>query len=107
MDEKLTINEVKVLSALKFKERYGLEIIKTVKEDASTTIFLGTLYNLLSRMKKKGYVESRWGDDSEERGGARRRYYRLTGLGEKVLSSQQEALLNLWRFEGKLGIGLT
>lgn len=104
MDNKLTINEVKVLSAIRIKEKYGLEIIKTIKEDANTTIFLGTLYNLLSRMEKKGYVESRWGDDDEERGGARRRYYKLTGLGEKVLVSQQEALLNLWGIERHLGL---
>ena len=104
MDDKLTINEVKVLSALRFKERYGLEIIKTIKEDAKTTIFLGTLYNLLSRMAKRGYLESRWGDETEERGGARRRYYRLTGLGERVLNAQQESLLSLWGIEPNLGL---
>lgn len=99
MDDKLTINEMKVLSALFFKERYGYEIVKIVKEESNTTIYLGTLYNLLSRLEKKGYVESYWGDATEDRGNNRRRYYRLTGLGEKVLNSQKKSLLSLWQME--------
>ena len=58
----------------------------------------------LSRMEKKGYVDSRWGDDTEERSGARKRYYRLTGLGERVLNIQQESLLLLWGLEGKVRV---
>ena len=104
MDDKLTLNEVKVLSAIQFKEMYGLEIIKTVKNEAKTTFYIGTLYNLLSRMEKKGYVTSRWGDEDEGRGGARRRYYELTGAGASVLNAQKESLMNLWGLDNQLGI---
>ena len=105
MDDKLTLNEVKVLSAIQFKEMYGLEIIKTVKEEANTTFYIGTLYNLLSRMEKKGYVESRWGDDEDDgRGGARRRYYNLTGAGASVLNAQKEGLIKLWELDNPLGM---
>lgn len=98
MDTKLTLNELKVLSALLFRERYGLEIIKTIKEESGKTVLLGTLYNLLSRLEKNGLVESRWGDEKDdERGGNRRRYYHITGLGERVLSSERNALQALWR----------
>ena len=105
MDDKLTLNVVKVLSSIQFKERYGLEIIKTVKEEAHTTFYIGTLYNLLSRMEKKGYVTSRWGDEEDEgRAGARRRYYNLTGAGASVLNAQKEGLINLWELDNQLGI---
>ena len=97
MDDKLTLNELKVLSAIQFKERYGLEIIKTIKEEANTTLHLGTLYNLLARLEKKNFVSSRSGDETEKRGVNRRRYYRLKGPGEKALNSAKQSLLFLWK----------
>ena len=62
MDEKLTLNEMKVLSVLTLGEQYGLEIIKSVQTGEGTTIQLGSLYNLLFNLKKKGYVEGEWGE---------------------------------------------
>jgi len=94
-DDKLTINEVKVLSALAFKEMYGLEVIKNVQEEHNTNLYLGTLYNLLSRLDKKGFVTSRWGDDEDGKNGARRRYYKITGLGERVVRSEIYSLVSI------------
>jgi PadR family transcriptional regulator, regulatory protein PadR len=96
MDSNLTLNEVKVLSTLLAGEKYGLEIIKTVKEEAQSTIFLGSLYNLLSRLDKKGFVECRWGDETSERGGDRRKYYKITGLGATTVRAEQRSLTSLW-----------
>lgn len=96
MRDTITLNELKVLSALILKEKYGLEIIKSLKEDANTTVYLGSLYNILSRLQKKGLVTCRWGEDTPERGGNRRKYYNLTGLGEKVLREEQYSFSKLW-----------
>lgn len=49
---------------------------------------VGTLYPVLHSLEKKGLIESRWGDEGrKERGGARRKYYKLTGSGVTTLKS--------------------
>lgn len=95
MSEKLTVNEIKVLSALVFKEMYGLEIIKTVKEEHKENLYIGTLYNLLSRLEKKGFATSRWGNNEDGTTGPRRRYYKITGLGERVVRSEISSFVSI------------
>ncbi|CAN5303919.1 hypothetical protein BH11ACT5_BH11ACT5_06480 [soil metagenome] len=53
---------------------WGLEIIK------SSTRPAGTVYPLLERLERLGWVESRW-DDTDDRPGPRRRLYLLTADG--------------------------
>jgi len=94
-DINLSMNEFKVLAALMDGEKYGLEIIDFVKNNAKTTIYLGSLYNVLNGLSKKGLVESRWGEESSKRGGNRRRYYSLTAHGEKHYTECQFAIIRL------------
>ncbi len=101
----LKAREELVLMVLYGTELYSLELCKAVEEAyrGNRNITLGTMYSVLIGLEKKGLVQSRWGDDEErlleERGGARRRYYRLTEDGETVfrtLRSIQESLIN-WK----------
>jgi len=101
MTDKLTLNELKILSALMYNELYGLEIMNKINSESGGNLMLGSLYNLLSRLEKKGFVTSRWGDDTNERGGNRRRYYKITGSAAKVVRKQQKVLTSLWG-EGEL-----
>jgi PadR family transcriptional regulator PadR len=58
------------------REVYGLEVLR------ATGLKSGTLYPLLDRLEKSGWVESRWEDAPPSQGGRpRRRFYRLTGIG--------------------------
>ena len=94
-DIKLSLNELKILSSLRGDDKYGLQIQKTIKQ-VDSFFFLGSLYNILRRLEKNGLVVSYWEEGTEDRGGNRRRYYRLTGKGALALESTQKALLNLW-----------
>jgi DNA-binding PadR family transcriptional regulator len=94
----LSPKEEAVLSSVLYRERYGLEIIEAVKEASSGRIELGfgSLYPTLHKLEKKGFLAAHWGDETpEERGGARRRYYGITGLGEKVLQEKRHFLNDL------------
>jgi len=91
-----------VLLALHRKELYGLQIPQAVEEASGgeRKMQIGTLYPVLHSLEKKGLVESRWGEEGrDERGGARRRYYKLTGLGVVKLDSLQSfwASLRDWQ----------
>ena len=105
MSENLTVNQVRVLSTLMNGDKYGLEIIKAIQEESGAKLFLGTLYNLMNSLEKKGYVKSRWGEATSERGGNRRKYYEITGAGENVLNDTRSSLMRLWN--GNINLSMT
>jgi PadR family transcriptional regulator, regulatory protein PadR len=87
-----------ILTLLVRRELYGLELMKAIEEasEGKLRMKFGSLYPTLHRLEKKGFVTSRWGDDRpEERGGARRRYYTATGLGERALREAEQLRANL------------
>lgn len=97
-DVEISPREELVMLSLYAKELYGLQIPQAVTEASSgrRKMGMGTLYPVLHSLEKKGMVESRWGDERrEERGGARRRYYKLTGHGAAVLEEVQSFRSNL------------
>jgi len=97
-DFELSTTEEHILSVLLGVECYGLEIIKAVEEisEGKRKIGFGSLYPLLHKLEKRGLVQSRWGEEKpEERNGARRRYYRITGLGERALREAEQLRVNL------------
>lgn len=90
--------EESILTILNEHELYGLQIIGALEQGSGGKLKLGigTLYPTLRRLEKKGFVQARWGDETpEERGGARRRYYKATSTGAKVLYELQQMRVNL------------
>ncbi len=87
----LTLQEIKILSALELEDMYGYQILKEIK----AKILLGSLYNSLKSMEKKGYVESRWGDETGQ--GGRRKYYNITALGKKVYTNTRIELSSMFK----------
>lgn len=81
-------NETLILSTLTSGEKYGLAIVDAIDNMVGKGLSLGSLYTTLSRMEAKGLVKSRWGETTVARGGARRRYYKLTSIGKKALYNE-------------------
>lgn len=102
----LNETEILILSAVSGDERYGLEIRDDVKKltGGKREISLGGLYVTLKRMEDKGLVAARWGDATEERQGARRRYYKITGLGAAALRHAREIYSAAFR-QSSFGLG--
>lgn len=79
-----------ILLSLLNKELYGLQVSEGVQQVSGgrRTLKMGSLYPTLRKLEKNGLVTARWGDERpEERSGARRRYYKLTGNGEAALDA--------------------
>ena len=87
---KLTAIDEDVLTVLLGRELYGLEILDQINPDRPVPLSFGSLYPALNRLEKKGLITWRWGDEMEESGGARRKYYKVTGLGARALRAVQE-----------------
>lgn len=73
-----------VLALLLEHELYAYEIVQTLSGVDGMVTTEGTLYPLLSRLRRDGVVETTW---RESPSGPPRRYYRLTPIGEAALRS--------------------
>ncbi len=94
---RLTMPQVYVLSSLEGQDRYGLEIIKAVKKIAGQKLILGSLYNILSKLERDDLIEGYWRDgETEDRGGHRRKYYKITAAGERTMDEVRGGLGRMW-----------
>jgi transcriptional regulator len=82
--------ELLVLSLLEDQSRHGYDICKMieVRSGGALKFHVTSLYPLLHRLEKQGWIEGRWVEKAEQR---RRRYYKLTAQGRKMLSSKQKS----------------
>jgi DNA-binding PadR family transcriptional regulator len=78
-----------ILLSLAEGEKHGYQMMKDARapEGGGVRLGPGTLYGSLERMMRDGFVEESGLSDDE-----RRRYYRLTGLGQSVLAVELERL---------------
>ena len=73
-----------VLALLADEERYGFDLVRSLAETDGMVTSEGTIYPLLSRLRRDGLVETTW---RESTSGPPRRYYQLTAAGVRALSS--------------------
>jgi PadR family transcriptional regulator PadR len=72
-----------VLALLQDEEHYGFELVRILAERDGLLSSEGTIYPLLSRLRRDGMVEATW---QESTSGPPRRYYRLTRAGRSALA---------------------
>jgi transcriptional regulator len=80
--------ELLILALVETRARHGYEIAKLIEQRSGGTVRFNipSLYPLLYRLEKRGWIVGRWIERPGER---RRRYYRLTPVGRKVLAEQR------------------
>jgi DNA-binding PadR family transcriptional regulator len=88
-----------ILLSLADGEKHGYAIMREVEEmtDGHITMGPGTLYGSIKRMLGAGLVEETEQRPDPELDDQRRRYYRITGLGERVLSAEMSRLEAMMR----------
>src|SRR5512132_1019344 len=81
--------ELLILSLVEVRPRHGYEISKLIesRSDGVLKFNVASLYPLLYRLEKRGWIQGRW---VEKAGQRRRRYYRLTPTGKRVLAAQRD-----------------
>jgi PadR family transcriptional regulator PadR len=86
--------EYQVLSVLLRQPRdaYGVTIQERIQERTGRDVSVGSLYTTLDRLEKKGFVSSWWGDVSPERGGRRKRYYKIEAAGADAVRRSEAVL---------------
>lgn len=73
-----------VLTIISMKETYGYEIVQKLEEFGFGNIAEGTVYPLLLRLEKQGFVET---EIRASDYGPKRKYYRITSEGKREILS--------------------
>ena len=86
-------------------EAYGVTIQENLIEHSKKNVNISAVHVSLKRLEDKGFVKSRFGGITEERGGRRKKFYAITGLGKRVLDAQYELRTSLYKQIPKLSFG--
>jgi DNA-binding PadR family transcriptional regulator len=77
------------------EDAYGVPIRDEIRVRTGRSVTLGTIYKTLGRLSSKGYVTSREGAPTPERGGRRTRCYAVTAAGRRAVKQALRGLQNL------------
>ena len=80
--------ELLILSLVEGRARHGYDIARLIEErsEGELTFHAASLYPLLYRLEKRGWIKGRW---VEKAGARRRRMYHLTPAGREMLAAQR------------------
>ena len=83
-----SINTILILGVLRDDEKHGYQIALDISEVSSGLFELqhGTLYPVLHKMEKQGWISGRW----RKQEGRRRKVYRITGEGRRYLHGETD-----------------
>ena len=84
--------ELLIMSLLDERDRHGYELAQLIEKRSGGELdfHVASLYPILYRLERRGLIQGRWIEKSGER---RRRFYRLTAAGAKVLAAERRS----WR----------
>lgn len=90
--EELVLLVVAVLEG----DAYGVSIGAVIEDEAKRSVTISTIHNVLYRLEKKGFVKSELGGATTERGGRKKRLFRITAQGRTALTQSKELRNRLW-----------
>ena len=81
--------ELLILSLLEARPRHGYELSKLIhaRSGGDLTFHIDSLYPLLYRLEERGWIKGTWVEQPGER---RRRFYKMTAEGRRILAQQLE-----------------
>ena len=86
------------------KNAYGAAITVDIEKRLKRKVTLSAVHVILYRLEDKGYVKSKVGGATNERGGRSKRIYTITSAGIAVLRSMKETRTELWKLVPQLKI---
>ena len=93
--------ELLILSLLEDHPRHGYEIGQLIelRSQGALRFNVASFYPLLYRLETRGWIRGRW---VEKPGQRRRRYYRLTRAGERILAAQRDSFREFVEAVGRI-----
>ncbi|MFT4737257.1 MAG: DNA-binding PadR family transcriptional regulator [Cyclobacteriaceae bacterium] len=92
------LEELVLLAIGSFGElTYALTILHTIKEQTGRELDVTAIHSVLRRLEVKGMVNSEMGGSTAQRGGRRKRYFKLTVAGREVLDATMLSRMELYK----------
>lgn len=79
------------------EEAYGVVVWEQLQQQTGRSITISAIHATLYRLEEKGFLASKLGGATAERGGRRKRFFALTALGVRALNDIQETRSRLWQ----------
>ena len=96
---------VLLVVAANHTEAYGVLILQQLEEKLKKKVNISAIHVTLKRMENKGFVESKFGGITKERGGRRKKYYVITAFGKKVLDHQYQLRTSIYNQIPEISFG--
>ncbi len=77
-------------------QAYGVTVSQQIEQHTGRIVTFGAVHNTLIRLEEKGFVSSEMGGATMERGGRRKRLFKVTALGSRALEDIQQLRNKLW-----------
>jgi PadR family transcriptional regulator, regulatory protein PadR len=78
-------------------DAYGAAIAEEIEKRLKRDVTLSAVHVTLYRLEDKGYIKSKTGGSTKERGGRRKRIYSVTSAGMAMLKTMKDARIDLWK----------
>jgi len=75
---------------------YGISVCEEVERQTGRVLTISAVHSVLHRLENKGLVSSTLGGETKERGGRRKRFFKLTGSGKDVITEIKQTREQLW-----------
>ena len=96
---------VLLIVAAQHDEAYGVSIKESLEEQLDKKINISAIHVALKRMDEKGFVKSRFGGITKERGGRRKKFYIITMKGKEALDRRYQIRTNIYQQIPKISFG--
>lgn len=90
--------------ALLREDAYGTAIQNEIKAQTDRSMTISTVHAVLKRLEDKGYLDSKYGGATKERGGRRKHIFSITASGETAISTAREVRNKMWDAIPKLSL---
>jgi len=91
------LEEVVLLMVVVLQDKaYGVAITQEIESQLNRKISISAVHATLHRLSEKGLVDSFMGGATSDRGGRRKRFFKVTSAGSRILQEIQEVRSHLW-----------
>jgi PadR family transcriptional regulator, regulatory protein PadR len=94
---------VMIIVAILGDKAYGVAVQEEIKKQSGREISISAIHSVLTRLEQKNYLLSWMGGQTDERGGRRKRYFKLTGSGKQALRDLKKLRDDLWKLLPEIG----
>lgn len=85
-----------LLTGILGEEAYAFRIAQEFESQTSREVSIGAVHSTLTRLEDKGFLSSKMGKATAERGGRRKRIYTITAYGRRALEAARDFRISLW-----------